>query len=292
MSDKQTGFVWRQPGSDTPVTWDWEKGEFAGQTMENKNSIKDTAEVLFNEAMRLYNEKRPKQALVLIEIAIENSPENFEYYSLKAVICQDLRRFKDSEKFFDLALELEGTGSDVLKNKALMLYDWANSLNDKSKALDIINRALEILPETDLDGEKFWYLKGSVLDCLGDRMQSRICYLTAEGMDDEIRELHRQQEMLDASNDILINITGWQFYFGIEVFTEGLVVDLKRELENEHDGDAIRVEIEGETVGYVANSEHTVIDGVKSASDIKKMNVSKAEVKFIYMDEYVIARLV
>lgn len=291
MSENNEGFVWRQPGSDTPVTWDWQKGEFTPESKPVNTSKEHIGEILYEEALRLYNEKRSKQALTLIEIAIENRPQNAEYFNLEGIILQDLRRFPESEKSFDKSLEIKGMNNQAAKNKAVMMYDWANSLNDKNKALEIITKAMEILPETDLDWEKFWYLKGSVLDCLGEKTESRICYMKAEGMDDEISELESQKSMLDSSRDTLINITGTQFYFGIEVFEKGMVVDLIKDVANEHDPDAIRVEIDGETVGFVANSDHTVVDGVKSASEIKKLDFKKAEVLFIYMDEYVIAKI-
>ena len=116
--------------------------------------------------------------------------------------------------------------------------------------------------------------------------------MKAEGFADEIRELEGQMEYIKSTSDTLISITGTRFYFGIEIFKPGMTVELVREPENEHDPDAIRVEINGEKVGYVANSEYTVMDNIKSASDIKKMDLKKAEVVFIYMDEHVIAKLV
>ena len=50
------------------------------------------------------------------------------------------------------------------------------------------------------------------------------------------------------------------------------------ESDNPHDRDAIRVALDGETVGYVANGRHTVIGEVKSATDIK--NTSSTRLKF------------
>ena len=72
----------------------------------------------------------------------------------------------------------------------------------------------------------------------------------------------------------------------------GGVVDLIREPDNIHDRDAIRVEIGGETVGYVANSTRTLIECVKSASDIKNTRSTQAEVQFILFNEWVIAKLI
>mgnify|MGYP006967282432 CR=1 FL=1 len=65
-----------------------------------------------------------------------------------------------------------------------------------------------------------------------------------------------------------------------------------KEPDNPHDPNAIRVEINGETVGYVANSEYTLIREVKSARDIKDTNSRHAEVQFILLNNWVIAKLI
>lgn len=256
-------------------------------------STPDISQTLFKESQRLFDESRPNDALTLINVAIENDTENYEYYSHRAAILESLNRYSEASDAYDRALDLNGS-DEIRKNKALMLYSWANSLNDKQKALDIITNAIDIIPDDfeTIYREKFWYLKGSILDCLGQNIESRICYMKAEGFTDQIRELESQVEFIKSTTETLISITGTRFYFGIEIFTPGLTVNLVREPENEHDGDAVRVEIDGETVGYVANSEYTIIENIKSASDINKMDFKKAEVIFIYMDEYVIAKLV
>ena len=70
------------------------------------------------------------------------------------------------------------------------------------------------------------------------------------------------------------------------------IVDLIKEPDNPHDKNAIRVEVNGETVGYVANSKYTLIKEVKSATDIKNNLSTQAEVQFILFNEWVIAKLI
>ena len=67
-----------------------------------------------------------------------------------------------------------------------------------------------------------------------------------------------------------------------------------KDLENEHDPDAIAAVKDNEIVGYVANSPHTLIDEVKSASDIKNSikDNQKAEILFDFLGEYTIAKLI
>ena len=94
------------------------------------------------------------------------------------------------------------------------------------------------------------------------------------------------------SSETYINITGTQYYKNFAPFREGTIVDLIKEKDNPHDKYAIRVEIDGETVGYVANSEYTLINEVKSARELKYVRLSKAEVQFILFNEWVIAKLI
>ena len=261
---------------------------------ENEDISKSSvADVLFQESCRLTAKRRYNEALTLINVAIENDETNFEFYNQKGNILENLNRYSESGQSYDSALKLNDA-DEIYENKARMLYKWANSLNDKNKALNLINEAIEILPISSNDKyfEKFWYLKGSILDCLGDSIESRRCYLMAEGMRDEIVKLDSQIDFLNNSKDTLINITGTRFYFGMEPFEKGVIVNLIEEDDNEHDPDAIRVEIDGETVGYVANNDYTLIENVKSATEIRQLKISRAEVVLIYMDEYVIARLI
>ena len=95
------------------------------------------------------------------------------------------------------------------------------------------------------------------------------------------------------SPETFIHIAGaYRYRRGLRGFQEGMIVDLIREPENVHDSDAIRVELNGEKIGYVANSPRTLIDEVKSASDLKNTDVSKAEIVFILIGTYLIAKLI
>ena len=252
------------------------------------NSVPEEENSLYDEALRLYEGKRFKEALVLINVAIEHDSSSWKFYDLKGNILRFMDRFTESKRAFDEALEIKNDES-VLKNKVEMMYTWANSLNDKKKALEIIVEAIDILPD-NVDGVKFLYLKGSIYDCLSQPIEARKAYLTAEGEFEEVERLQAQEDFIKNSKDTLINITGTQFYYGLEVFAPGVIVDLMAEPTNPHDKDAIRVEIEGETVGYVANSDYTVLDNITCASDIS--DAKKAEIMFIYLEGYVIAKII
>ena len=91
----------------------------------------------------------------------------------------------------------------------------------------------------------------------------------------------------------LFTITGRQFYKNNINLTPGMPLKLIKEPDNEHDKDAIAVYAEDEKIGYVANSEYTLMDKVKSASKLKNIisDNAKAEILFVYLDEYTIAKV-
>ena len=66
--------------------------------------------------------------------------------------------------------------------------------------------------------------------------------------------------------NVFITITGQNNYLGLKPFKVGRVVKLVKDKGNEHDEDAIRVELPFiDTIGYVANSVNTVYKGTFSA---------------------------
>ena len=156
--------------------------------------------------------------------------------------------------------------------------------------LDMINRALKILPDGS-DNVPYLHVKAEILGQLGDPVKAWICRYIAAERYDEVEKIDKQLKKLK-SGGTYINITGIHYYQGFAPFKEGTIVDLIRESENPHDRDAIRVEINGETVGYVANSKYTLIKEVKSATEIKNAQSKQAEVQFILFNEWVIAKLI
>ena len=82
-------------------------------------------------------------------------------------------------------------------------------------------------------------------------------------------------------------------YYGRKPFKLGKLLTLTKEPDNIHDNEAIKVSVPGiDTVGYVANSEYTLIPEVKSASQIVHTRLTQAKVMFILFDEWVIAKLI
>jgi tetratricopeptide (TPR) repeat protein len=258
----------------------------------NKNRKTNKAKTLSDEAWRLRNEGRYSEALVLINQAIENNPHHSNHLNRKAIILEDMGEYEEALIFYDKALAVSKS-KVISNNKAQCTLSLLRVKNGRYSRddLKLINEALKILPD-DKDNYSFLHMKGSILKELGEPVKGQICYYLADKNFDKVEKIEKQLKRLENPKETFINITGTQFYHYFKPFTEGMTVDLFKEPGNEHDKDAIRVEISGKTVGYVANSPKTLIKGVKSASEIKNTSSTKAEVLFILIEQYIIARLI
>ena len=84
--------------------------------------------------------------------------------------------------------------------------------------------------------------------------------------------------------NIFITITGQNHYLGMKPFKVGRIVKIVKDVENQHDEEAIRVELPFiDTIGYVANSTNTVFAGTYSAGRLyeKIGEYAYAQVMFI-----------
>lgn len=84
--------------------------------------------------------------------------------------------------------------------------------------------------------------------------------------------------------NIFITITGQNHYLGMKPYKIGRIVKIVKDVDNEYDEDAIRVELPFiDTIGYVANSVNTVFAGTYSAGKLydKIDDYAYAQVMFI-----------
>lgn len=69
--------------------------------------------------------------------------------------------------------------------------------------------------------------------------------------------------------NIFITITGQNHYLGLKPYKVGRIVKIVKDVDNQYDEDAIRVELPFiDTIGYVANSVNTVFAGTCSAGKL------------------------
>ena len=239
------------------------------------------------------------EALILIDFAIDLHPDcPANYYNRKAIFLNDNFQYEEALKYYDKALSKDKFDKTFLNNRAQCEAECIKSKLEiavlfkriKTHHLDLINKALKILPK-NCDKTPYLKIKGDILNQLGEPVKAKFCSARAYNDYDGIKKAKKQLKKLKPS-ETYINITGIGYYQGFKPFMEGTIVDLIKEPFNQHDRDAIRVEINGETVGYVANNKYTLINEVKSATDIKNTNSTQAEVQFILFKEWVIAKLI
>ena len=235
------------------------------------------------------------EALILIDYAFKLNPHRpANDYNRKAIILKRGFQYDEALKYYDRALSKDPTNKTFLENKADCMKDKLKRKlffkRTEPRDLEVINKALKILPE-GCDNGPYLSTKAEILDQLGEGVKARICQALAAKRYDEVDKAEKQLKKLKSS-ETYINITGTRYYRNFAPFREGTIVDLIRESDNPHDRYAIRVEINGETVGYVANNQYTLIKEVKSARDLKYSKSTRAEVQFILFNKWVIAKLI
>ena len=244
-----------------------------------------------NKIDYLIGEEKYTEALSLIEKSLKKDDVN--YWLLKSEIYDSQNEYEKSIDSINNALKINKS-AEIRAQKANTLYKWAKVSYfpelEYEKALELIENALKILPNSE-DPSEFYFLKGEILEALREPVEAKKSYLIAYKEFDKLEEFEAQVEYLNTTDDTLISISGSYFYN----FTPSgdLIVNLVKEDDNEHDPDAIAVYFENEKIGYVANSDYTLIDEVKSATKIKNSLNENAQAKilFVYLDQYIIAKV-
>ncbi len=262
------------------------------KTYQSTLQVETKPQDALEDVKNLIKKGEYEKALEMIEC-----DDSLEALKLRAEIEVSLKDYEAAVKSLDDALNLEDS-KETLNLKADVLYRWAKVAYfpecNFEKALDLVNQALDIAPDCD-DAPEYWFLKGEIFQSQEMHIDARRCFLKAENRLDELEAFESELDQFEIhKNDTLINITGVNFYKGLEPFEIGTLLRLKPDTENEHDPDAIACFLDDEIVGYVANSEYTLINDVKGASDIKNRigQDSKAEVLFIFQNEFVIAKVI
>ncbi len=255
---------------------------------------KTQAQIITDEAWQLRQQGRYLEALDTIKRALAADDTDPECYNVRAIIHEDLENYEDALIYYNRSLDMQFS-QVVTNNKARLLEKIAKCERQHSfeKALKYINEALKITDD-DEDRKRFLITKGDILESMGMEKEGFICFLLAADLYDKVDNVEKQAKILENTNDTIICIAGTRFYHDHKLLNDGETVEIIREPENEDDPDAIRVEIEGKTAGYVANSSRTLVGKVKSASEIKDIikENQKARIMFTYIDRYVIAKLI
>ena len=292
---KITGFgdmMGNQPKKDLNYL-DYSKDAVEGNSVQTTFKFQEIPKS--EKALKLKEEGKLKEALRIIDDALNENPNDFKNWNAKALILDSLSEYEKAIECFDNALKLNNSDF-IKKDKANTLYNLAKVTffpeGDYEKAMNLIDYALDNLPE-DEDASEYLFLKAEIYESMGMPMETRVYYLKAEGEFEKANQLSAQMEFIKNSDDVLITVSGTNFFKGLDPFENGRIFNLVKQPDNEHDSDAIAIFSADEQVGFVANSQYTLIDGVKSASEIKFIDDNqKVEVVFVFFDRYVIMRLV
>ena len=260
---------------------------------EQKPGRVSKAHQLRVEAWALRENGQFQEALNKINQALEYS-KHWKILNVKAIILEDMGRYDEALRYYDLALG--NTNAQYIRdNKARLLerMAWQDKYSGNLKeALDKVNLALKLTGDED-DRCEFFTTKAHILALMGRKRETYVCNMLANRCPERVDEFERQSEILKSTKNTLVCIAGRNHYGYSAPTDEGSIVELIKEPENEHDSDAIRVEYHQKTVGYIANSPYTLIDEVKSASEIKNLfeTRSRARILFVFMQDYLIAEL-
>lgn len=265
---------------------DEEKGHKPGRVSK--------AHQLRAEAWALRENGQYQDALNVINRALEYS-KHWKVLNVKAIILEDMGRYDEALRYYDLALG--NTNAQYIKdNKARLLerMAWQDKYSqDYQRALDKLNQALKLTGDEE-DRCEFFRTKARILVLLGKKRETYICNMLAERRYDKVDEFESQSKIIDGARNPLVCIAGRSHYGYLAPTENGTIIDLIKEPDNEHDKDAIRVEFNTKTVGYVANSTYTMIDEAKSASEIWCTfgERTRARILFVFMQDYLIAELI
>ena len=83
---------------------------------------------------------------------------------------------------------------------------------------------------------------------------------------------------------LYVTITGMKYYYGFNPFSIGKKLTCKKEPNNPHDNEAIKVTMKNiGTIGYIANSPYTKANGTMGAGAINNYVKKKFKVKVMFI---------
>lgn len=106
-----------------------ERSEFESQKSANKSK----ASTLFNEALRLSDDKNHEEAIIKLDEAIKLAPEDIETYNNRGIEKAELKKYDEAIKDYDKAIELDPKYRNAYYNKllsCLFLADIENVLKN------------------------------------------------------------------------------------------------------------------------------------------------------------------
>lgn len=248
--------------------------ELDREAMEKRaRKRKELARVYSQIALAYMKQENFTVSIKYIDEALDFDGKNADYWNVKAIILERMKRFKKSKEHYEKALELE-YGDIFIENKARMIRDWCRYLYEKEvglvEASRLIDEAIDDLSaiETDEDIFEYMILRNDIKD-----------KLEFESDAEELKSIGRKN---------LITITGMSD-FGYPNFEKGMTLRLVRESDDKFDCRAIAVYSGDEQVGYVANTSDTACELTLMASEMEIGDAGRAGYLMYFMFHYRIA---
>ena len=249
------------------------------------------------------------EAIGYIDRALETSNSGF-YIKAKAKAYYYAGMYDEALPLFRQALN-HYWGIDTY-----VIFEWiGDTLNELGRfdeaieayeeAVDVINNDYEksinyFKGERWMGYERIEHACASALDNRNERLSDvneRIAYSNRlknekSAITDE-SDFKSQDELLSGiGRENMITIAGSHFYSNPK-FEKGMEFKLIKEKDNEFDRDVIAVYLDGEKVGYVANSDSTSCAKSSKASELKNLaDTAYAQYLMHYQGTYHLARII
>ena len=292
-------------GSDPEVEKERKPTEFEKQ-QEEKRKVRNG---YYKKAEGLMDDGKYLEAIEYIDRALEISESGF-YIKAKAKAYYYAGMYDEALSLFRQSLN-HYWGIDTY-----VIFEWIGDTLNKldrfdeaieayEEAEDIINNEYErsvnfFKGESRMGYERIEHACASSLEERNERLydvKKRIAYSNKLKNETSLKTgesyFNDREELLSSiGRKNLITITGSYFYDNPK-FEKGMEFELIKEKGNEFDRDAIAVYLDGEKVGYVANSDTTNCSKSSKASELKNLeDAAYAQYLMRYQGSYHLARII
>lgn len=98
------------------------QNQYIPQSVSESNiSQQGNADVLYDNAKKMYQYKRFEDSLASINSCLDIAPNNADYWNLRGVVLGNLQKYEEALLSFDKALELNRDDQTIMNNKQLCL---------------------------------------------------------------------------------------------------------------------------------------------------------------------------
>lgn len=97
------------------------QNQYIPQPQQESNISQDNADVLYDNAKKMYKYKQFEDALISINSCLDISPNNTDYWNLRGVILANMQKYEEALLSFDKALEFNRNDPTINNNKKLCL---------------------------------------------------------------------------------------------------------------------------------------------------------------------------